>query len=107
MNMVHGEMKVNLFFKKHTDVGAVADALLDAIPGLTAFNHATEHKATNNVELHVARSKDINIFTDFKSFITIDPLSEEGEKSAALIIAMMAVHEDFTLMDAHELVVNL
>lgn len=102
----HGEMKINLWFKKDSDVGAIADSLLDMFKDLTAFNHALEHKATDRSELHVARSQDINIFTDYKRYITVDPLTEEGELKASMLLMMMANHEDFTVMDANPLVVN-
>jgi hypothetical protein len=103
----HGEMKVNIFFKKGTDVGAIADTLLDTVGGFTAFNHATEHRATNKKELHVARSEDLNLFTDYETFITVDPLTNLGEDKAALVITFLSNGEDMTHIDAHPLVVKL
>lgn len=112
----HGEMKINVFFKKNTDVGAIADTLVEdiapnspfpvSIP-FTAFNHATEHKAANGNELHVARNEDINVFTDYKTFITVDPLSDKGEDIAAYFISVLSNGEDMTHLDAHPLVVKL
>lgn len=107
MELVHGEMKINIFFKKGTDVGAIADTFLDIVPSLTAFTLAQEHKATNQKELYVAKSEDLNLFTDYETFITVDPLTEEGEISGALIIQTCAVETDMTHLDAHEMVVKI
>lgn len=107
MTPSYGEMKINFFFKKGTDVGLIADNLLEKIRTLTAFTEATEHKLATHGQLFVSRNAHVNVFTDFKTFITIDPLSEDGEDHAFIMVALIIHNPNFTVSDAEPLVVNL
>lgn len=101
------DMKINFFFKQGTDVGAVADALLDMNGGFTAFNDAREHKCTTKADLYVAKSEDVTLYTDYKSFITVEPVTEKGEELGMVLLMTLTNHDDFTLMNAEPLVIPI
>jgi hypothetical protein len=102
MNFVYGEMKVNLHFATGTDVGALCDNILAVFPRMTAFQDATEHRAFNGDALYIAKEANMNVFTNYKDIIVIDPLTEAGEEFAALLLMQMP----FTRIDAQPYVVK-